>query len=138
MNRLTQHYHDVAQRRLTNFIRSRYPLITVIPTQGVFNYRCYLNAIQYALDHEGLEVTEVIYLNDGTPILHYVNYNPKTDTYHETTTGFLAAYYEYYRLRTIHPDDYKYMQAEFDRAVDSWTQQFTTKFQRWLGVERIL
>lgn len=135
---LITRWHNNAQVRLVNFVRSRYSLIKVEPKQGLFNYKCYFNAVQYTMEHAGVQVVEVIYVDQGAPILHYLNHDPETGVYLETTQGFRAEYFEYYLLRTIHPDDYKFIGGEFDRAVLSWTEQFTTRFQRWLGVERIL
>lgn len=137
MNRLAQHLHDQAQARLRDFVRARYTLIKPVPTQGLFNFRCFHNVVQYALDHEGLGVAEVIYL-DPSPVLHYVNHDPATGCYLETTLGFRAPHLEYYLLRHVHPDDFQVLHSEFDRALDSWTRQFTSPWARWLGVERIL
>jgi hypothetical protein len=89
----------------------------------VFNFRCFENAVQYAHDHPGHEVIEVIYIDGGDPILHYVNFLPESGEYVETTLGWRAEHLEYYRVRRIHPDDWKHIHAEFDRALTSWTEE---------------
>lgn len=117
--------------RLRRFVRTRYELIKPRGVQGLFNFRCFENAVQYAQQHPGLEVVEVIYIDGDDPILHYVNFNPESGEYLETTLGWRAEHLEYYRVRRIHP--------EFSRALDSWTEEWATWWQRKvLGVTRVL
>ena len=87
----------------------------------MFNFRCFENAVQYAQDNPGLEVVEVIYIDNGDPILHYVNFNPDSGEYLETTLGW------------------KHIPSEFSRALDSWTEEWATWWERKvLGIERVL
>lgn len=128
-----------AQRRLIDFVRSRYELIKPEPMQGMFNARCFENAVDYVRTRPDIEVIECIYIDGGEPILHYINRDPSTGAYLETTLGFKAARLEYYRIRKIHPSDHLYIGGEFERAVNSWTAQFAGWFaMRVLGIERIL
>lgn len=70
--------------------------------------------------------------------MRYINRSPD-GTYLETSLGFRAERLEYYHLRRIHPDDYHRIGDEFDRVLTSWTEEFTTWFQRKvLGIERVL
>lgn len=136
---LHQKCKSKAQNRLKDYVRSRYELIRPIATQGMFNFRCYENCVEYARTHPGLQVVEVIYIDGTDPILHYVNYDPETKEYLETTLGWRAPYLEYYHIRKIHPDDYRYIGSEFDRALESWRMQFTNWFDRNVfGVDRVL
>lgn len=126
------------RERVCRFVRSRYEMIRVQPEQGVFNFRCFENAVEYQRKNPDTEVIEVIYIDEGHPILHYINRKPD-GTYLETTLGFRAERLEYYHIRRIHPDDYHRIGAEFDRVLISWTEEFTTWFQRKvLGIERVL
>lgn len=138
LNKLRDHWSQKLNAEICNYFRARYPMILVKPCQGLFNYQCYFNAVEYALAHDGISVVEVVYINGSEPILHYINYDVEQDTYLETTLGFRADYLEYYLLRTIHPDDYKYIGGEFDRAIDSWSDQFITPWRRFLGLRRVL
>lgn len=130
-----------AQKRLCRHVRSRYELIKPAPTQGMFNARCFENAVEYARQHseDGLEVVEVIYIDNGEPVLHYINRVPETGAYLETTLGWRADLLEYYFIRRIHPDDHRHIHSEFSRALDDWTYQFTSWFDRnYLLIKRIL
>jgi hypothetical protein len=125
--------------RLCRFVRTRYELIKPKGVRGVFNFRCFENAVQYAHDHPGHEVIEVIYIDGGDPILHYVNFLPESGEYVETTLGWRAEHLEYYRVRRIHPDDWKHIHAEFDRALTSWTEEWATWWERKvLGIARVV
>lgn len=127
------------QKDVSNFVRTRYEMIKPEPTLGLFNFRCFENAVEYARRYPEMEVIEVIYLDEGVPILHYINRDPVTNKYLETTLGWRADYLEYYRIRKIHPDDYRYLPGEFSRALDSWLYQFSTWFDRKvLGIDRLL
>lgn len=119
------------------YVRSRYTMIDVEPVQGLFNFRCHENSIQYAKTNEGYGVAEVIYIDGGKPILHYVN--TKEGKFYETTLGWRAETFEYYKIRDIHQKDWQYIHSEFSRSLDSWMKQFTTWFDRAiLRIDRIL
>lgn len=124
---------------LVAFVRSRFELILPEPEQGLFNFRCFENAVEYARRHPEMEVVDVIYIDNGDPILHYVNHDPATGRYLETTLGWRAKHLEYYRVRRIHPEDWKHIHSEFSRALDSWTEEWATWWQRnVLGITRVL
>ena len=127
------------QLQLLNFVRSRYELIKPEPTLGLFNFRCFENAVEYARRYPDLEVCEVVLVDNGTPVLHYLNRDPSSGQYLETTLGWRAEHLEYYFIRRVHKDDYKHIGSEFDRALLGWLEQFTTWFDRQvLRIERIL
>jgi len=111
--------------------RSRYELFKPVSTAALFNNKCFYNTVEYALRHPGIKVIECMMVEDmKVPILHYVNFNPKTNQYLEVSIGFLADSNEYYKIREVHPDDYKNIWYEFDRGLRSWLDQFTTWFDR--------
>lgn len=126
-------------RRISRYVRSRYELIKPEPTQGLFNHKCFDNCAQYAFDHRGLEVYEVMVIDQGEPFLHYVNYDPERRAYLETTLGYLADQMEYYKIRRIHPDDVSHIGSEFSRSLACWLEQHTNWFQREiLEIEKVV
>ena len=130
---------DKIHKRICTEVRSMYTMVNVTPTQGLFNYKCFMNAVEWARVHKGMEVLEVIYIDNNEPILHYLNRNKKTGELLETTLGFYADNLEYYVIREIHESDYKYIRAEFDRSLEAWLYKFTNWFDRKiLGVERVV
>ena len=128
-----------AHKRICEHVRSRYSLVKVSPKAGLFNLKCHCNAVEYARTHKKTEVLEVVYIDDGTPIMHYINRRADTGALLETTLGFEADRLEYYIIRTIHPEDYKHIAGEFHRSLQSWLMDFTTWFDRAiLRVGRVL
>lgn len=129
-----------AQAKLCAHLRAYHEMITVEPAQGLFNHKCFFNAVEYAKTHyAGIEVVEVVYIEDGEPVLHYINFDSTTGKYLETTLGHRAKHLEYYFLRRINEKDFPWIHSEFSRALDAWTKQFTS----WIGrvffdIERIL
>jgi len=131
-------YKDRINKRICEFIRSRYAMVDVKPEAGLFNYRCYFNAVEYASLNKNVAVLEAIYIEDGHPTLHYINRNSKGELL-ETTLGYRAKDLEYYVIREIHKSDYKRICGEFDNSLDSWRHQFTNWFERKIiGIERVL
>lgn len=137
MFKLKQKRKDKLWSKVCAYVRSRYTMIDVEPVQGMFNFRCHENSVQYAKSNEGYGIAEVIYIEDGSPILHYVN--TKDGKFYETTLGWRAEDLEYYKIRDIHPSDWNRIHSEFSRALDSWNEQFTNWMdRRILKIDRIL
>lgn len=130
---------DRAHKRICEYVRARCGLVKVDPEAGLFNYRCHCNAVEYARTHKNVEVLEVIYIDNGDPVLHYINLRTDTGALLETTLGFMADDLEYYIIRTIHPDDYKGIVSEFHNSLNSWLIDFTSWFDRLiLRVDRVV
>jgi len=131
--------YRTCQAKLSNYVRTRYNRVYPQPTAGLFNYKCFFNAVEYAKNHEGIEVYECVMVEQGEPILHYVNYDNISGKYLETSIGHQAELNEYYVIRQVDPADYPHVSTEFERALESWTNQFTTWFDRKiLRIGRIL
>ena len=128
-----------AHKRVCDHVRARYSLVKVSPKKGLFNQRCHCNAVEYARTHKGVEVLEVIYIDGTDPCLHYINRKTKTGELLETTLGFEAGRFEYYIIRTIHPEDHKYIGDKFSRSLESWLMEFTSWFDRAIfRVDRVV
>ena len=130
---------DRAHKRICEHVRSRYSMVKVSPKAGLFNQRCHCNAVEYARTHKKIEVIEVIYIDNGSPFMHYINRRTDTGALLETTLGFEADRLEYYIIRTIHPEDHKDIGGEFNRSLNSWLMDFTSWFDRVvLRVDRVV
>lgn len=127
------------RERIKNHVRSRYERIIVQPQVGRFNFRCFDNVIEEHRHNDSFDVYEVIYIDNGYPILHYINYDTKNKRYLETTLGWKADHLEYYVIRKICNVDYRYIEDEFERSLNSWLIEFSTWFDRKiLGIDRVL
>ncbi|NQZ53244.1 MAG: hypothetical protein HRT93_03210 [Piscirickettsiaceae bacterium] len=122
-------------KRIVQHIRSRYTMVDVIAKRGLFNQRCHQNAVQFASENKGYGVAEVIYIDGGTPILHYVN--TRAGRFYETTLGFEASDLEYYKIRDINPSDHQNIVGEFRRSLEGWRNEYTNWFTR-LYVDRVV
>jgi len=60
--------------RIALHLRATKTEVHPLPARGMFNQRCHSNAVQYQSENGG-DVVECIYLEDGVPVLHYVNRN---------------------------------------------------------------
>ena len=127
---------DKIKRNVLNFARANYARIEVQPAVGLFNFRCFQNAVQYAVEHGG-QIFECIMVYDGWPSLHYVNYIE--GEYLETTLGYKARSLEYYVTREIHKLDWDDIEDVFDRTLDQWYYKFTNVFDRKiLRIDRVV
>lgn len=120
------------------WVRARHEMVKPKAAQGLFNYRCFSNAAEWARTHPGDTIVEVVYIDDGYPILHYLNVNAEGD-YLETTLGYRANNLEYYLIRRIHQDDHAQIEQEFNRALRYYLLRFTNWFhRRIIGIDRVL
>lgn len=132
-------YLKKVNKNICDYVRSRYTMVDVLPEQGLFNQKCFYNAVEYARVYEGVSVVEVIYIDNGDPILHYLNKDNGTGELFETTLGFRADSLEYYVIRDIADGDHKHIGDEFNRSLRSWLMQFTGSVGRFLfGIDRVL
>ena len=130
-----------AQERICRRLRARFTMVKPEPVQGMFNFRCHANCVEYVRLHpeENLALVETIYIDGGEPILHYLVHDPAAGRYLEVTLGWRAKHLEYYVVRPIHPDDLRYILSEFQRSLNDWTEEYVGWFGRKvLGIKRVL
>lgn len=130
-----------AQARLVRALRSTSTQIKPLEIQGLFNFRCHENAVQYVRDNPSrlLEVVETIYLDGGEPTLHYIVRDKVTGDYLEVTLGWRTRQLEYYVTRTLLPGDLDYIHGEFSRSLDHWRDLYVNPVARvLLRIDRIL
>lgn len=126
-------------KEVSNYVKFNHKRINVLPEQGMFNYRCFYNAVEFARKHPDTVVVEVMFIDDGEPILHYINQNKDTGEYIETTLGFRASSLDYYFIRVIDEKDYSTLGSQFSEVVNSWTMRFTSWFDRKiLSIDRVV
>jgi hypothetical protein len=119
-----------AHERIKQRVRSRYQQVKAEPTQGMFNFRCHENAVQYVMTRpeQQLSIYEVMMI-DPTPILHYL-VRDEQGTFHEVTLGVFATPLEYYLIKQVNPDDFMNIGGEFNRSVKDWCEEFVGWFGR--------
>lgn len=130
---------DTIYKDVCNYITSRFERIEVNPKQGLFNYKCFYNAVEFAKNNEGYDVVEVMYIGGKYPILHYINRNKETSEFLETTLGHRTETVRYYYIKTIPDKEWLEIGTIFDESLASWLKQFTNWFDRSiLGIDRVV
>lgn len=135
---MRQKIEDKLRAKVMTDIQCTKEVIQVEPKQGLFNFRCYENAVEYARLNPDHKVIEVIYIESRKyPTLHYINQAPD-GTYLETTLGFRAADLEYFKLREIHEDDYRCIGWIFNETLEYWTNTRLKWWHRLLRISRLV
>lgn len=118
---------------LAAYLRANYTPAQVLPERGLFNFRCHENSVEWHRLHPDHAVVEVIYLDEGEPILHYVVRDPAGRLL-EVTLGWRATELQYFVIRDIvQPFN---IHKEFTSSMEYWTKRFTTRFDRLIGIDR--
>jgi len=120
-------------------LRARFTQIFPAAKQGLFNFRCFENSVQFATDSEKpLRIFECIYIDAGDhPVMHYIVQDG--DEYQEVTIGWRAEYLEYYLIREVPKDDWKFIGSIFNSNTDYWLHEFTNWFDRAiLRIDRVV
>lgn len=104
--------------------------IRVEPGKGLFNYKCFFNAVQEVKANPDLRVVEVLYVDEGYVILHYINRDVNTGVYIDNTLGYTAPNYCYYYLREIAPDQY----MEIDNLFSMTRTYYRKKYLPWYAL----
>lgn len=116
-------------------LRANHTPAQVEPVQGLFNFRCHENSVEWHRQRPDHVVVECIYLDEGQPILHYLVRDPAGKLL-EVTLGWRALELEYFILRDIaKPFD---IHREFSASMDYWLQTYTTRLDRLLGIDRVV
>ena len=70
-----------------------------------FNYRCQMNAVNDAITQGHNKVAMCVYIDEGYPIMHFVNVNKK-GVFTDNTLGNWAVNYEYFFIKYIDDVDF--------------------------------
>jgi predicted aldo/keto reductase-like oxidoreductase len=89
-----------AKEIIKSYIASNFNLIDVIPGACRYNYRCHNNSVHEALRRKHKQIVMCIYIDNGYPIIHFLN-KDKKGSYYDNTLGEWCRYYDYYLIKTI-------------------------------------
>ncbi len=138
--KIASHLWKTLGPEIQAYFRHRHDEIKVKPGTGLFNYKCFYNAAQSALDaqEKKLRVIECVYFSNHYAILHYINQDVETGEYIDNTLGHLASDLQYYFLREIPPQTLTDMDILFGKAQDYWDSVFLKWYHRLAGITRAL
>lgn len=92
-----------ARQEICNYIVSKYNTIEVKAGKCRFNYQCHRNSVSEAKKHNHKKLAMVVYIEDGYPIIHFINYNNKT--FIDNTLGEWTSQVDYYFIKWIKAKD---------------------------------
>lgn len=132
LNRLYNYRMRQIERKIRLNCMALFPRVTPINEQGVFNQKCFLNAVQYATKNNNVTVHEcyVVDPTDGEIFLHYIN--KRDGDYLETSMGFECGQLEYYVIREIKESCWQDISPIFTNALLIHQNIYTTWFDRYI------
>lgn len=95
--------NDKAIKEIYQYIISHYKTIKVHPGKCRWNFKCSLNAVHEAKKHNHKKIAMCVYMDDGQPIIHFINYKKEKFTDH--TLGYWSQCYSYYFIKWIKEED---------------------------------
>lgn len=109
----------VQERIKEHFYNTYNSVEEVKNAQGVFNQKCFHNAVQYASKRKEAKVVMgmTFYKNSSEPILHFWCKNSEGE-HLEVSTGYQSEYTRYYELREIPEGDWHMICDVFQDAMD--------------------
>lgn len=116
-----------ARNEICNHIVAKYSKIEVRPGKILFNFRCHNNAVHVAKKKNHKKLAMCVYITDGYPIIHFVNY--KKGIYTDNTLGMWTTQYDYYFIRWIGDgemwnifDIFEAFRSELGNTLNWWTK----------------
>lgn len=130
-----------AQDAIILRVRASHQQIKPIPVQqGLFNFRCHDNCVEYVRLHpeDDAHIVEVMMVEDNAPVLHYVVVQPKLNQYGEVTLGWRCNRIEFYIIRELPPFYNEQIHDEFNRSLRYWLEAYIPAWARWLfNIDRV-
>lgn len=96
-------YNIKAREEIIDYIKGNFSSIEVRPGKCRYNFRCHDNAVHEASKKNHKKIALCVYIDNGWPIIHFINYNKKK--FRDNTLGQWASQYEYYLIRFIEAKD---------------------------------
>lgn len=116
-----------ARNEICNYIVSKYNKIEVIPGKLLFNFRCHNNAVHIAKKKKHKKLAMCVYITEGYPIVHFINYNNKK--FKDNTLGIWTTQYDYYFIKWIGEDEmwdiftfFDALKSELGNNLSWWTR----------------
>ena len=116
-----------AHREILKYIISKYNKIEVKAGKLRYNFRCHNNSVHFAKRKGDKKLAMVVYIEDGYPIVHFINYSKKQ--FIDNTLGEWATQVDYYFIKWIKEEDYFDIFTVFDafkeelgKTLNWWTR----------------
>ena len=129
------------ERRVLAHIRAHCEVVRPVPVAAPINFQCHRNCVEYLRAHPGGNYgsREVIYVDGGSTILHYLVEDRRDGQLLEVTLGHECHEYQYFSLVTVPDTDIDRLPERFDEMLKYWRRNFSTWFERAIcRVERVV
>jgi len=126
-------YKDNLIDKINMYIKTNYKKINhkdMVLGDSYYNRRCHLNAVQYIKQDKAEEVYLCIYIDNGQPIVHFIN--KKDDKYIDNTLGWLYEQMEYYIIKQVNETEYNNIWNLLKETKESLTNLYTSSFTRFI------
>lgn len=94
-----------AYKIIIDYAKSNLEKINVMPGTCRYNFRCQMNAVNDAIVSKQNKIAMCIYIDDGQPIIHFLNVTNDL-TFFDNTLGVWCQEYEYYLVKFINEPDF--------------------------------
>lgn len=97
---MTTYFKNKAYRLAAEMIKTQFIKIEVSAGTGLFNHKCHLNSVDYALRNSLNQVVLCYAINKDNKsiVAHVINVNPD-NKYLDNTLGYKSAVYDYYFVK---------------------------------------
>lgn len=124
MKTLTERIH----KRIFEHLYNTSTPVTAKNVHGVFNAKCFENAVQYASKHKGVDVVMGVIFYGEKPTLHF--WNKKGEEHLETTLGYQCEWYKYYPQRVLQSHEWDNTHKIFEDGLDYYWQTFVKWYEK--------
>lgn len=121
-----------AQQEIANYTIANYKKIEVKAGKCRYNFRCQYNSVHEAKKSKHKKLAMCIYLDDGYPIIHFINYNK--GKFVDNTLGEWSSRVNFYFVRWITDEEMWQIDTIFTafrkelRKTLSWWTKLTSDF----------
>lgn len=92
-----------AYTQIIEHVTSKYNKIKVKAGKCRYNFYCHANAVHEAKKHKHKKLAMCVYIDDGYPIVHFVNYNK--GKFIDNTLGEWSQQHDYYFIKWVKEDE---------------------------------
>ena len=121
-----------AQKEIANYTIANYKKIKVKAGKCRYNFKCQMNSVHEAKKNKHKKLAMCIYLDDGYPIIHFINYNK--GKFVDNTLGEWSKTVDFYFVRWITEEEMWQINTIFTsfrkelRKSLSWWVRLTSDF----------
>ena len=115
-----------AKQKIVNYTIANYKKIKVKAGKCRYNFRCQYNAVHEAKKNKHKKLAMCIYLDDGYPIIHFINYSK--GKFVDNTLGEWSSRVDFYFVRWITDEE----MWEIDNIFTAFRKELKKSLGWWL------